>query len=132
MQTDYGGTKMKKRIAAVLGIAGVSLAVVTAAPAAVAPGPLTGPLISIETAAAQKEGNGSASKVGDRTADLFSSILVPVLFVVIGAFALVALAKREVGMAVSAVAIGLIAGLFLLAPEQVETTFRSVYSSIFG
>ena len=123
---------MKKPIAAVLGIAVVSLAVAVAAPAAVAPGPITSPLVSVDQAEAQKEGDGSASKVGERTADLFSSILVPVLFVVIGAFALVALAKREVGMAVSAVGIGFVAGLFLLAPEQVEATFRSVYSSIFG
>lgn len=123
---------MKKRIAAVLGIAGLSLGVALAAPAAVAPGPITSPMVSIDQADAQKDGDGSASKVGERTADLFSSILVPVLFVVIGAFALVALAKREVGMAVSAVAIGLVAGFFLLAPEQVEATFRSIYSSIFG
>lgn len=123
---------MKKRIAAVLGIAGVSLAVATAAPAADVSAPLSA-LTSIESASAQKgEGNGSASKVGERTADLLGSILVPILFVVIGAFALVALAKREVGMAVSAVAIGLISGLFLLSPESVETTFKSVYTSIFG
>jgi hypothetical protein len=123
---------MKKRIAAVIGIAVVALAVAAAAPAVDARAPTGIPVVSIDSAAAQKGGDGSASKVGERTANLLESILVPVMIVLIGAFALIALAKREVGMAVSVIAIGLIAGLFLLAPEQVETTFKSVYTSIFG
>jgi hypothetical protein len=122
---------MRKRIAAVIGIAAVSLAVASAAPAADAP--TVTPLVSIGKAAAQKGGgNGSASRVGERTARLLESVLVPVMIVLIGAFALVALARREVGMAVSVIGIGLIAGLFLLAPEQVESTFKSIYASIFG
>jgi hypothetical protein len=122
---------MKKRIAEVAGIAGVALAVAAAAPAVDAGAPVGVPVASIEQAAAQKGGDGSASRVGERTANLLESILVPVMIVLIGAFALVALAKREVGMAVSVIAIGLLAGLFLLAPEQVESTFKSIYSSIF-
>jgi hypothetical protein len=124
---------MKKRIAAVLGIAAVSLLVVAAAPAPDAEVPVGAHLVSIDSAAAQKGGrDGSASRVGERTANLLESVLVPVMIVLIGAFALVALARREVGMAVSVIGIGLIAGLFLLAPEQVETTFKSIYTSIFG
>jgi hypothetical protein len=122
---------MRKRITAVIGIATVSLAVTAAAPAV--EGDARGiPLVSIERAAAQKGGDGSASKVGERTAKLVESVLVPVMIVLIGAFALVALARREAGMAISVIGIGLIAGLFLLAPEQVESTFKSIYASIFG
>jgi hypothetical protein len=124
---------MRKRIAAVIGIAAVSLAGAAAAPAT-GSHPVAGPspLVSVEKAAAQKGGEGNASKVGERTARLVESVLVPVMIVLIGAFALVALGRREVGMAVSVIAIGLIAGLFLLAPERVETTFKSIYTSIFG
>jgi hypothetical protein len=121
---------MRKRIAAVLGIAGATLAVAAAAPAAdvrAPAGPVTH-VVSVEGAHAQK---GRAARTGDRGADLISSIAIPILIVVIGVIALVALAKREVGLAISAMLIGLIAGWFLMAPDSVEATFKSVYSAVF-
>src|ERR687888_667800 len=52
----------------------------------------------------------SVKKSGDRGADLLSEIIGPLLIVLIGAFALVALARREVGLALSAAAIGGVSG----------------------
>lgn len=76
-------------------------------------------------------GSGAqAERVGENAADLASDILVPILIVAVGAIALVALMRREVGMAISVALIGLIAGWFLMAPDSVERVFKGVYERI--
>jgi len=81
---------------------------------------------SVEQAQAQ-----SVERSGDRAADLGSEIIGPILILLIGAFSLVALARREVGLALSAALIGLIAGLFVFTPQVAQEVFEGVYKSVF-
>lgn len=107
---------------ALMGAVGLSLA----APIATVTGP--------EIAAAQKpggSGGGSASKAGENAADLISSLVGPVLIVLVGVFALLAFSQRSIGMAVTAVIVGLFGGLFIIEPDSAETLFKDIYRSIF-
>jgi len=122
---------MKTRVVTFAVIAGMIAALSLAGPAQSEVPALSG---GIESASAQKsnqKSGGQAEQVGENAADLFSGWLAPLLFVAIGAFAFVALIKREVGLAVSGTLVGLVAGLFLLAPDAAERTFTGIYDRIF-
>lgn len=102
-------------------------------------GPLTalalavGAILAQVAAAAPKSagGSGKVDKAGENAADLLSGIIGPVLLVLIGAISLTALVKREVGMAISAMMIGLVAGLFVFAPDSAENAFSGIYKAVF-
>jgi hypothetical protein len=89
---------------------------------------LVAPAVSL---AQKKSGGGQVKKSGENAADLLSGIVGPVLIVLIGAIALTALVKREVGMAVSAAVVGLIAGLFVFSPDQAQSVFEGIYDAVF-
>lgn len=126
---------MNKTIAASVLALALAMALSLAAPAASV---LVGGAVGVEVGTAAAEaaprasGASSAKRAGDKSADLIRGWVGPLLIALIGVFALVALAKREVGMAVSAALIGLIAGFFVFAPESVETLFKGIYDAIAG
>lgn len=86
--------------------------------------------LGLDVALAQKAG-GSVEQLGDNTAGFLQTIIGPLLLVVVGVFAFVALLKRDAGMAMFAMAIGLIAGFFIYDPESAEAAFRGVYNALF-
>lgn len=75
-------------------------------------------------------GGGRVEQLGERTADLFSEILGPVIIVLVAVVGLVAYAKREVGIAVTAAAIAIFLGLFVFAPETAESLIRGFWERI--
>lgn len=91
------------------------------------------PATAIEQAQAQKPSGGSTSlkSSGDKGADLLSAIVGPLLIIGIGVLGLVALLQRNAGMALAAVAIGILAGLPIFAPGTVEGLMKDLYESVF-
>lgn len=99
--------------------------------AAVAPSAAVdvGSPLSVERAEAAPAA-GNVRRTGDKAAGLISDILVPVLFALIGAFALVALQKREFGPALVVVLGGVLAGFFLIDPDGAKGLFEGIYRSL--
>jgi len=96
---------------------------------------ITTPLIATlapSTADAQKgSGGGGVEQAGDNAADLISNLVGPMLIVLIGVVAVGAFIQRNVGLAISATLVGLIAGLFIFEPNAAESAFKDVYEAIF-
>lgn len=96
---------------------------------------MSAPLVAAlapSAAIAQKAGRGGGvERAGDNAADLISDLVGPVLIVLIGVVAVGAFVQRNVGLAVSATLVGLIAGLFIFDPGAAEATFKDVYEAIF-
>ena len=88
-------------------------------------------LLPSEVLAAGSKGGGNISKAGDNASDLVTSIVGPLLIVAIGCVAVVAFMSRNMGMAVGAVACGLVAGLFVFEPSSAQDAFQGVYKAIF-
>lgn len=86
--------------------------------------------VGLETALAQKSG-GSVEQVGDNTADFLQTIIGPLLLVVVGVFAFLALLRREAGLAIFAMGIGLVSGFFIYDPDSAEAAFRGIYNALF-
>lgn len=88
--------------------------------------------VGAEVAQAQKQGGGNrAVKAGDNLADLISDLVGPVLIVLVGVFGLLAFTQRSIGMAVTAVIVGLLGGLFIIEPDSAEGLFKDFYRAIF-
>ena len=126
---------MKRRIGVAVGATVAMLVLGAALPAA--PGHVGPALPAVaEEAEAQADAKGGsggsrAENVGGNAADLLQGWIGPLLLIFIGVLAFVALFTRNVGMAVSAMMIGLISGLFIFAPDSAETTFKNIYDAIF-
>lgn len=88
-------------------------------------------LIAPASAAAQKSGGSGVEQAGDNAADLIANVVGPILLVLIGVVAVGAFLQRNVGIAISAALIGLIAGLFIFDPGAAESAFKGVYDAIF-
>ena len=73
---------------------------------------------------------GEVSRLGDNTANLVSGIVGPVLLVAIGAIAFIAMVRREAGLAIAAIGVGLLAGLFIYAPDTAQQTFQGIYQAL--
>jgi len=99
---------------------GVALAIATAAAL----------LGATATHAAVKSG-GQVSRIGDNTANLVSNIVGPILLVSIGAAAFIAMVRREAGLAVAAIGVGMLAGLFIYAPGTAQQAFQGIYQALF-
>jgi dipeptide/tripeptide permease len=125
MTNKKGREQVRKQIAVLALAAVVGFGGLAAAPAA----STDVGVVAIEQAEAAP-GGGNVKKIGDNTADLASEILVPILIVVIGAIAIVGLVKREAGMVIAAVGMGLVAGFFLIGPKEVVDTFEGVYKAV--
>lgn len=80
--------------------------------------------------AAAQSGGGRVERLGDKTADLFSDILGPIVIVLVAVVGLYAFMKREIGIAVTAAAIALFLGLFIFAPESAESLIKGFWQKI--
>jgi hypothetical protein len=86
----------------------------------------SGVSVGVEQAAAQ-----NVKKAGDNTADLIGGILGPLLLVLIGAVAIYAFIKREMGIMLGAILAGLVAGLFIFEPKTAEDVITGAWKAIF-
>lgn len=84
-----------------------------------------------EVLAAGAKGGGNIQQAGDNASDLVTTIVGPLLIVGIGCVAVVAYMTRNIGMAVGAVACGLVAGLFVFEPSSAQDAFQGVYKAVF-
>jgi LytS/YehU family sensor histidine kinase len=69
-------------------------------------------------------------QVGQHAADLLSGWLKPLIMAVAGAWCVVAIVKREVGVAIVTALAALIAGLFVIDPKQAQALFEGIYKAI--
>jgi hypothetical protein len=76
-------------------------------------------------------GGGGVEQAGDNAADLISDLVGPLLLVLIGVVAIGAFIQRNVGLAISATLVGLVAGLFIFDPGSAESAFKDVYDAVF-
>jgi hypothetical protein len=88
-------------------------------------------LITAAAAHAAVKSGGRVSRLGDNTAHLVSGIVGPILLVAIGAIAFVAMVRREAGLAIAAIGVGMLAGLFIYAPDTAQQTFQGIYQALF-
>jgi hypothetical protein len=116
-----------RRITRVVTIAAVAVSFGLAA----VPWTQTRPLdsVGLEQASAQ-EGGGKVERLGDKTADLLSDILGPIIIVMVAVVGLYAFMKREMGIAITAAAIALFLGLFVFAPETAERLIQGFWKKI--
>lgn len=122
---------MKRRIAVTLG----SLVLLLAAFAAAEPAALgaLGPA-SAEAAVNKSLGQGGGAEVsgaGDRLGGLLSKIGAPVVIAVAGFFLLGALASRNIGASVGVVLITLVALIFLVSPDSIESLSKGLAETVF-
>lgn len=98
---------------------------------------VAGPLAAAPAdAAVQKSlegggGGGSTAGAGDRFGDLLSGWGVPAITALAGCLLIGALATRNIGSAVGIIAITLLALIFLLAPQSVETFAKGIADVVF-
>lgn len=116
---------MRQRIAMLIASALIAFGGLAAAPAG-SPEQGGAALERAEAASA-----GQVKKAGDNAAELVTGWLVPVLFVMVGFFTLVALAQRSLAMALVPVLGGLLAGFFLIDPQGAQDAMEGIYSAIF-
>jgi hypothetical protein len=76
-------------------------------------------------------GGGSAAGAGERFGDLLSGWGVPAITALAGCLLIGALATRNIGSAVGIIAITLLALIFLLAPQSVETFAKGIAGVVF-
>jgi hypothetical protein len=98
---------------------------------------LAGPLAAVPAhAAVQKSlegesGGGSTAGAGTRFGNLLSGWGVPAITALAGCLLIGALATRNIGASVGIVAITLLALIFLLAPQSVETFAKGIANVVF-
>lgn len=72
-------------------------------------------------------GGGSALQFGPKTATLLQRIVASLLFIGTAIGIGIAAMQRNAGMAVLVVVLALVIGAFALAPDQMENTFLDIY-----
>ncbi|MGD9737618.1 MAG: hypothetical protein AB7V58_18700 [Solirubrobacterales bacterium] len=120
---------MKRRIAVIIGSVVLLLAAFAAAEPAGALGPATA-----EAAVNKSLGQGGGAEVsgaGDRLGGLLSKIGAPVVIAVAGFFLLGALASRNLGASVGVVLITLVALIFLVSPDSIESLSKGLAETVF-
>jgi hypothetical protein len=124
---------MKRRIAVTVG----SVVLLSAAFAAAQPaGPTAlgpGGLATAEAAVSKSLGQsgGDVSGAGDRLGGLLSKVGAPIVIAVAGFFLLGSLAARNVGASVSVILITLVALIFLVSPESIESLAKGIAETVF-
>jgi len=96
--------------------------------------PLTDLIAGLAPLAAHDQkssGGGGVQQAGGNAADLISNLVGPMLIVLIGVVAVGAFIQRNVGLAISATLVGMVAGLFIFDPSAAESAFKDVYEAIF-
>jgi hypothetical protein len=125
---------MKRRIAVTLGSVVLLLAAFAAAEpvgsTALGPGGLTTAEAAVSKSLGQG-GGGEISGAGDRLGGLLSKIGAPVVVAVAGFFLLGALAARNVGASVGVILITLVALIFLVSPESIESLAKGIAETVF-
>jgi hypothetical protein len=126
---------MKRRIAVTLGSAALVLAVIAASVPAEAtqlPGVgIAGAQAAVTKSLGQGGGGGDVSGAGDRLGGLLSKIGAPIVIAVAGFFLLGSLASRNLGASVGVVLITLIALIFLVSPQSIESLAKGIAETVF-
>jgi hypothetical protein len=76
-------------------------------------------------------GGGNVQGAGDRLGKLLSGWAVPVLTVLAGCLLIGALASRNIGAGVGIVVITLLALIFLLSPQSIESLAKGIANTVF-
>jgi hypothetical protein len=97
----------------------------------------TGPLApaparaTVQKSLEGEAGGGSTAGAGTRFGNLLSGWGVPAITAIAGCLLIGALATRNIGASVGIVAITLLALIFLLAPQSVETFAKGIAGVVF-
>lgn len=110
-----------------------ALAITVGLSATVEAGPLATPAGAVVQKSLQTGGGGGGSTAGagDRFGSLLSGWGVPAITALAGCLLIGALATRNIGSAVGIIAITLLALIFLLAPQSVETFAKGIANVVF-
>ena len=98
---------------------------------------IAGPLAAAPAGAAVQKsleagaGGGDTAGAGERFGNLLSGWGVPAITALAGCLLIGALATRNIGSAVGIIAITLLALIFLLAPQSVETFAKGIAGVVF-
>jgi hypothetical protein len=126
---------MRRRIAVTVGSVVLLLAAFAAAqPTAASTAFGLGGLGTAEAAVSKSLGQGSGGEVsgtGDRLGGLLSKVGAPIVIAVAGFFLLGALASRNIGASVGVVLITLVALIFLVSPESIESLAKGIAETVF-
>jgi hypothetical protein len=125
---------MKRRIAVTVGSVVLLLAAFAAAEPAGSAALGLGGLATAEAAVSKslgQGGGGEVSGVGERLGGLLSKVGAPIVIAVAGFFLLGALAARNVGASVGVVLITLVALIFLVSPQSIESLAKGIAETVF-
>jgi hypothetical protein len=125
---------MKRRIALTVGSATLFLAAFAAASPGGFPTLDPGVLGTAEAAVSKslgQGGGGDVSGAGERLGGLLSKVGAPIVIAVAGFFLLGSLAARNVGASVGVVLITLVALIFLVSPESIESLAKGIAETAF-
>jgi hypothetical protein len=86
---------------------------------------------AVQKSLAAGGGGGSTAGAGDRFGELLSGWGVPAITALAGCLLIGALATRNIGSAVGIIAITLLALIFLLAPQSVESFAKGIANVVF-
>jgi hypothetical protein len=86
---------------------------------------------AVEKSLEGETGGGSTAGAGTRFGNLLSGWGVPAITALAGCLLIGALATRNIGASVGIVAITLLALIFLLAPQSVETFAKGIANVVF-
>ena len=126
--------QMKRRIAVTVGSVVLLLAAFAAAQPTGSTVLRAGGLDTAEAAVSKslgQGGGGDVSGAGDRLGGLLSKVGAPIVIAVAGFFLLGALAARNVGASVGVVLITLVALIFLVSPESIESLAKGIAETVF-
>lgn len=125
---------MKRKIAVTLGIAALLLGLIAASPPAGSASLSPGAIDSARAAATKslgQGGGGDVSGAGERLGGLLSKIGAPIVVAIAGFFLLGSLAARNVGASVGVVLVTLVALIFLVSPQSIESVSKDIAETVF-
>jgi hypothetical protein len=126
---------MKRRIAVTLGsVVLLSAAFAAAQPTGSAPlslGGLPAAKAAVSKSLGQGGGGGEVSGAGQRLGGLLSKVGAPIVIAVAGFFLLGSLAARNLGASVGVVLITLVALIFLVSPDSIESLAKGIAETVF-
>jgi hypothetical protein len=112
-------------------LAALALAVGLSATAAAGPLAAAPARAAVQKSLEGEAGGGSTAGAGTRFGNLLSGWGVPAITALAGCLLIGALATRNIGASVGIVAITLLALIFLLAPQSVETFAKGIANVVF-
>ena len=125
---------MKRKIAVVIGSVVLLFAAFALAepvgPTALGPGVLGSAEAAVSKSLGQG-GGGEAIAAGERLGGLLSKVGAPIVIAVAGFFLLGSLAARNVGASVGVILITLVALIFLVSPQSIESLAKGIAETVF-